>query len=151
VVSSVKSTRTSVAAKAHADTRAQSANRSESIRLSCPNYTVTSGFAPTARYPACTLPRQVNERIKMSAKTTLICIYACFCLCLSAPAATQRRTAARRVQPSPPTADFKSDDIANAGLTPDLGPGSNGSSVVRAQILLDRAHFSCGEIDGYYG
>ncbi len=32
-----------------------------------------------------------------------------------------------------------------------MAPGSAGSSVLRAEILLSRAHFSCGEIDGHYG
>jgi lipoprotein-anchoring transpeptidase ErfK/SrfK len=43
---------------------------------------------------------------------------------------------------------------ADAIRTPDRGVltrGDKGSTVVRAQILLARAHFSCGEIDGDFG
>src|SRR5579863_42518 len=41
--------------------------------------------------------------------------------------------------------------IIDAHLNQAIGPNSKGSAVVRAQILLNRAHFSCGEIDGEYG
>jgi lipoprotein-anchoring transpeptidase ErfK/SrfK len=34
---------------------------------------------------------------------------------------------------------------------PEIHPGDKGSGVVRAQILLGRAHFSCGQIDGDFG
>ena len=34
---------------------------------------------------------------------------------------------------------------------PDVGLGGKGSGVVRAQILLARAHFSCGQVDGNFG
>lgn len=48
-------------------------------------------------------------------------------------------------------AAFEAAAINDGAQTGAIGPNSMGSAVVRAQILLDRAHFSCGEIDGNYG
>src|SRR5579863_2246961 len=42
-------------------------------------------------------------------------------------------------------------EIDHSTKTGAVGPGATGPRVVRAQILLDRARFSPGEIDGVYG
>jgi lipoprotein-anchoring transpeptidase ErfK/SrfK len=39
----------------------------------------------------------------------------------------------------------------NSANQPEIKIGQKGSAVLRAQILLDRANFSCGEIDGAFG
>ncbi len=57
--------------------------------------------------------------------------------------------AARLKQPEQP--QFNADAINNPGTVDAVGPDAAGNAVVRAQVLLDRAHFSPGEIDGQYG
>jgi lipoprotein-anchoring transpeptidase ErfK/SrfK len=43
------------------------------------------------------------------------------------------------------------DRVNDAAVTPRINPSSKGAPVLRAQILLDRAHFSPGEMDALYG
>lgn len=55
--------------------------------------------------------------------------------------------AARR--PAAPT--LSAEKVNDAAPTPAFGPKASGPSVLRAQVLLDRARFSPGEIDGAFG
>ena len=54
----------------------------------------------------------------------------------------------RRLAPKPA---FDADQVNDPATTDAVRPGNTGSAVLRAQILLDRAHFSAGEIDGRCG
>jgi lipoprotein-anchoring transpeptidase ErfK/SrfK len=64
----------------------------------------------------------------------------------AAGAARTRRHASRTVR-----IPFDVAIVNDPGLKAPVGPSSKGGAVLRAQVLLARAHFSVGEIDGSYG
>lgn len=66
---------------------------------------------------------------------------------LQVDAATAHRKTAKI--PPPEFTAVRANDPANRPRL--TSAGTSGSSVLRVQVLLDRAHFSPGEIDGHYG
>jgi lipoprotein-anchoring transpeptidase ErfK/SrfK len=53
--------------------------------------------------------------------------------------------------PAPPKLLLTAETVNDVKLAQPVGPKAMGAAVLRAQILLDRAHFSPGEIDAAYG
>ena len=70
-------------------------------------------------------------------------------LALALMAFAAAATSAERVPQAPARGTLAA--AVEADSTPALAPGAKGAPVIRAQILLDRANFSVGELDGAYG
>jgi lipoprotein-anchoring transpeptidase ErfK/SrfK len=87
----------------------------------------------------------------MQAKNTYLTVILVVVLCVPAqPFAKQYARRMRRGEPQAHT-EFKAEDANNPNAAVVLRQGARGSAVVRTQILLNRQHFSCGEIDGDFG
>ncbi len=86
----------------------------------------------------------------MSRVISLVLTCLVFAAASSADAAPRRRVSHHKRSRATP-AKLDAAAVNDPGLVALVGPGSRRAAVLRAQILLDRAHFSPGEIDGRWG
>jgi len=84
---------------------------------------------------------------------TVLALAGIVLLAIGSPVRRLQGAAAQTVKrsSSKPTASFDPSAVNDPQNREEINPNSAGSAVVRAQILLDRAHFSPGEIDGRWG
>lgn len=73
---------------------------------------------------------------------TILSLLLALCFSPGAGAAATKR---------PASVPIEAEQVNDATLAQALGPKSSGAAVLRAQVLLDRARFSPGEIDGAFG
>lgn len=80
------------------------------------------------------------------------CIAVLLCMPgVSSAARTRRRTHVhKKTKPAQPPVTFDANNVNNAATQTEVKQGDAGDAVLRAQILLDRQHFSPGEIDGHF-
>lgn len=81
----------------------------------------------------------------LKAFITAVAVSATLLPCMAADAASKQQRS------SASAASFSHDAINDSGINSPVGPRARGPAVLRAQILLDRARYSPGEIDGAFG